>query len=76
MQIADTLRSTITGTALVVVVSLAAAPQFNDQNRAMEVRDGERISLSGRVVLADGSPPPSSAQSPPAPSHDESRPGG
>ncbi len=28
----------------------------------MEIRDGEKISLSGRVVLADGSPPPTAAQ--------------
>ena len=28
----------------------------------MEIRDDEKISLSGKVVLADGSPPPASAQ--------------
>jgi hypothetical protein len=63
MRITIVLRSMSSmGAALVVVASLCGAPQFDDQKRAMEIRDGEKISLSGRVVLPDGSPPPSSAQ--------------
>ena len=49
------------GAPWVAVVSLCAAPQ-NDTRRAMEARAGERISLSGRVVLADGTAPPDTAQ--------------
>ena len=47
---------------LLAVLSLCASPQENELRRAMEARGGERISLSGRVVLADGTAPPDTAQ--------------
>lgn len=63
MRIRKVLGSTpAIGATLLAAATLWATPQFDDQGHAMEIRNGERISLSGRVVLADGSPPPSSAQ--------------
>jgi lipoprotein NlpI len=50
------------GAVLAGVGILCAAPQENELRKAMEARPGERISLSGRVILADGTPPPETAQ--------------
>jgi hypothetical protein len=60
----ESLFQTAVGMAatLTAIASLYGSPQENELRRAMEVRGAERISLSGRVVVADGTPPPATAQ--------------
>lgn len=62
MRMVSLLRAAASiGASLLAVGSLRAQADFGT-SQAMEVRAGERISLSGRVLLADGSPPPSGTQ--------------
>jgi len=62
MRTASTAHAVVSISALLLaIVSAYGAPQ-DELRRAMEARAGDRISLSGHVVLADGTPPPGTAQ--------------
>lgn len=54
--------ASLVGPVLLIAVPVCAAPQDPVFGQGMEVRGGERISLSGRVLLADGKIPTQTVQ--------------